>query len=126
MPWFKFDGSLSGALVPLRGAPLAVFVAAALSADQNGITQMSLTELARTTGYSRRAVIKAVNLLERSTLLTLITTSPGARVSRQVHRCFCWGSAQPVHAPLAELWQAVAPDDEETFLPWPTDAPGEP
>jgi len=119
MPWFKVDGSLMGALVPLRGAPLAVLITAGLSAEQDGTTQISLNELARATGYSRRAVISAVNLLTRATLLTPVTATAGHRSVRQVHRCLCWGSVVPQPAPLAELWQAVTPEDEGKLLPWP-------
>jgi hypothetical protein len=119
MPWFKLDGSIVGCLLPLRGAPLSVLLAAGLAADQDGMTEVSLMELARTTGYGRRAVASAIQLLERSGLLRTVTAASGRRSARQVHRCLCWGTAQPQTAPLAELWQAVTPDDPEIRLPWP-------
>jgi len=126
MPWFKLDSSLVGGMVPLRGAPLAVFVTAGLSADPDGTTQLSLAELARITGYSRRSVVSAVGLLQRSGLLTTVTVSSGRRSVRQVHRCLCFGKETPQPAPLAELWQAVTPEDEGQLLPFsPADPPPE-
>jgi len=71
-PWIKLSISFRDAIKNLKGAKLAVFISVALCINPKGESFPSLDTLAKWTGYSRRAVIDAVQELQVDGFLTVM------------------------------------------------------
>jgi hypothetical protein len=83
------------ALRDLRGAPLSAFLCLALHVDKSGVAHPGIKRISDETGYSRRAVIDALEYLESQMhLLEKLPSETGA-VSRYRVQGYAWFGNSP-------------------------------